>query len=390
MENPSRTELLGRISELAPVLQKNALWSDENRQLHKETIDALAEADLLKMRIPQRYGGFESDMRTVVEVIAEVARADGSAGWVASVWAISSWMVGLFPDEVQDEIFAAPDVRVTGILSPSAVVVPTDGGYTLNGKWSFNSGAGQSHWNTNACLRPTPDGGYEPVMVAVPLTDLEVTDDWYTAGLRGTGSITTSARDVFVPEARVLPLGPVMAGQHRSVLNAASALYRAPFMPTACATISAPALGMARAARDAFFERLPGRKLTYTSYENQAEAPITHLQVADATSKIDEAEFHAYRSASTLDSKASSNEQWTLEERAKIRLDLGVTCLRSKEAVDIFNSASGGSSIYSNVPIQRIQRDVQTVNQHAILNPNTNFELFGRVACGLEPNTQYI
>lgn len=277
MKIPSRTELVGRIADLVPVLQKNAIWADENRQLHEETIEVLAGAGLLKMRVPRRYGGFESDMRTVVEVIAEVARGDGSAGWVASVWAISSWMVGLFPDEVQDEIFATPDVRVTGILSPGAVVVPTDGGYVLNGKWSFNSGAGQSHWNTNACVRPTSDGGDEPVMVAVPLTDLEVVDDWYTAGLRGTGSITTSARDVFVPEAR-----------------------------------------------------------------------------------------------------------------AKIRLDLGVVCLRAKEAVDIFNTASGASSIYSSVPIQRIQRDVQTVNLHAILNPNTNFELFGRVVCGLEPHTPYI
>ncbi|WP_412543650.1 acyl-CoA dehydrogenase family protein [Longispora sp. K20-0274] len=387
---PSRTELVRRASELVPLLQKNAIWAEENRRLPEDTIGALTDAGILKMRVPTRYGGYESDMRTVVDVLSELARGDGSTSWTVAVWAISTWMVGLFPDEVQDEIFSTPDVRVSGILSPTAVAVPTEGGFVLNGKWSFNTGSQQSHWNTNAAVRPTPDGGYEPIMVAVPLSDLVVVDDWFTAGLRGSGSVTTVAQDVFVPDARVLPMGPVLGGQHRSVLNAGKPVYSAPFMPTACTTVSAAALGLARAARDAFFERLPGRKITYTAYEDQSQAPITHLQVAEATMKIDEAEFHANRAAGMIDDKGAAGEQWTLEERARVRLDLGAVCLRAKEAVDILNTASGGSSIYTSVPIQRIERDIQTLNLHAIMHPNTNLELYGRVLCGLEPNTHYI
>jgi len=58
--------------------------------------------------------------------------------------------------------------------------------------------------------------------------------------------------------------------------------------------------------------------------------------------------------------------------------------------VDIFNNASGGSSIYNDVPIQRIHRDITAVNLHALMHPDTNTELYGRVLCGLEPNTLYI
>ena len=58
--------------------------------------------------------------------------------------------------------------------------------------------------------------------------------------------------------------------------------------------------------------------------------------------------------------------------------------------MDILLAASGGSSIYLDVPIQRIARDVQAINLHALMNPNTNAELYGRVLCGLEPNTLYI
>jgi alkylation response protein AidB-like acyl-CoA dehydrogenase len=387
---PSRAALARRASELVPLLQKNALITEENRRLPDDTVGALLDNGILKMRVPRRYGGYESDMNTVVDVLSELARGDGSTAWTVAVWSISSWMIGLFPDEVQDEIFATPDLRISGILSPTAIGVPTDGGVILNGKWSFNTGSQQSHWNANAAVRPTPDGGFEPIMVAIPLSELEIVDDWHTAGLRGTGSVTTIAKDVFVPEARVLPMGPVLQGRHRSVLNADSALYRSLFMPTACTTVTAVALGLARAAKDAFFERLPGRKITYTSYDSQKDAPLTHLQVAEATMKIDEAGFHAYRAADLVDAKGAAGEEWTMEERARVRLDMGAVCRLAKEAVDIFNTASGGSSVYSTVPIQRIERDIQTVNLHAIMHPNTNLELYGRVLCGLEPNTPYI
>jgi 3-hydroxy-9,10-secoandrosta-1,3,5(10)-triene-9,17-dione monooxygenase len=227
-------------------------------------------------------------------------------------------------------------------------------------------------------------------MVAVPLSDLQIVDDWHTAGLRGTGSVTTIAENVFVPQARALPMGPVFAGQHASVLNADAPIYKAPFMPTACTTVSATAYGLALAAKDAFFERLPGRKITYTAYEKQSEAPLTHLQVAEATVKIDEAGFHVHRTAELIDTKGPTGEPWTLEERAKARLDMGAVAQRAKEAVDVLNTASGGSSIYQGVPIQRIERDIQTLNLHGIMHPNTNLELYGRILCGLEPNTHYV
>jgi alkylation response protein AidB-like acyl-CoA dehydrogenase len=373
IEAPPRTELAERARELVPLLRSNALWADENRRLSEDTVAALTDAGLLRMRIPTRYGGHESDLSTVVDVISELGRGDGSTSWTVAVWSISSWLISLFPDEVQDEVFATPDVRVGGILSPGAVAVPTNGGVVLNGRWSFNTGALQSQWDANAAVRVAPDGAHEPVLVAVPISDLEVIDDWHTAGLRGTGSVTTVAKDLFVPEARVLSMGPVLQG---------------PFMPTACTKVTATALGLAKAARDAFFERLPGRKITYTGYDDQSQAPLTHLQVAEASVKVDEAEFHAYRAAGMVDSKGTTD--WTLEERARVRLDMGATCQRAKEAVDILNTASGASSVYRDVPIQRIERDVQTLCLHGIMHPNTNLELYGRILCGLAPNTLYL
>jgi alkylation response protein AidB-like acyl-CoA dehydrogenase len=240
-------------------------------------------------------------------------------------------------------------------------------------------------------MAPTPDGGSQwPVMALVPMSELTIVDDWYAAGLKGTGSVTTVAREVFVPGDRVLPMPLILQNQYASVLNAASPVYRAPMLPIGCASFTGTAVGLANAARENFLDRLPGRKITYTDYASQRDAPITHLQTAGATLKIDAAEFQATRLADLVDEKGLSGEPWSITDRTFARVVLGRTFQLAKEAVDILNTASGGSSVYSSVPIQLIERDVQTLNLHALMHPNTNFELYGRVLCGLPPNTMYV
>ncbi|MGW1513806.1 acyl-CoA dehydrogenase family protein [Streptomyces sp. NPDC002394] len=388
---PTREQIVRRVSELVPQLREKAAWTEENRRVHEDSIAALADAGVFKLRTPARFGGYEADTRTLIDVAAEIGRADGSTGWTASVYWIPTWMAGLFPDHVQDEVFSTPDVRVCGTLSPSAMATPTEGGVVVNGKWGFISGALHAQWQVVVAVQIAPDSEPMPVMALVPLSDLQIVDDWHTSGLKGTGSVSTVADNVFVPADRVLPLPVVLqGGGGASQANADAPLYRAPLLPVASASSVGAILGMARAAKEAFLERLPERKITYTNYASQAEAPLTHLQVAEATLKIDQAEFHAYRLADLVDGKSAEGSEWTLEERVRARADMGAVVKLAKEAVDILATASGGSSIYTTAAIQRVTRDIQAVSLHALMHPDTNTELYGRVLCGLEPNSLYI
>ena len=387
---PAREQLVERASGLVPVLQKHAAWSEENRRLHEESIEALADAGIFRMRVPARYGGFESDTRTLVDVATELGRGDGSAAWTASVYWIPGWMACMFPDQVQDEVFSTPDVRVCGTLSPSALALPADGGIVVNGKWGFVSGALHSHWQEIVAIMVGGEGEPMPVVALAPMSELQIIDDWYTSGMKGSGSVSTLATNLFVPQERVLPIGAILQGLSASPQNAAAEIYRAPMLPVASASSVGCVLGLAKAAKEAFFARLPERKITYTGYSKQALAPLTHLQVDAAVMKIDEAEFHAHRLAALVDTKGVQNATWTVAERVSARADLGAVCRLAKEAVDILAAASGGSSIYSDQPIQRIARDVNAVTMHALMHPDTNAELHGRILCGLEPDTLYI
>lgn len=388
---PSPEQLLGVATELVPLIKSKTEWSDENRRLHEDVVGALAESGLMKLRRPARYGGYETDTRTMLEVIATIAIGDGSTAWNTSTWLIGSWMAGMFPDHVQDEVFSDPTARICVVLSPTAMATAVDGGLMVNGSWHFMSGAHHSQWQVVITMAPAPDGvNLWPVMALVPMSELEIVDDWYTNAMVGTGSVTTVANNLFIPQDRTIPMAAVLQNTYASERNADSAVFTQPMLPTGASGFIGVAVGLARAARDEFFNRLPGRKITYTDYERQSDAPLTHLQVAEASLKLDEAEYHAYRIAGMLDDKGASGEQWKMEDRALYRGHFGRMALLAKESVDIFATASGGSSIYRKVPIQRIQADIHALNLHALMHPNTNFELYGRVLCGLEPNTMYL
>ncbi|GAA0401980.1 acyl-CoA dehydrogenase [Acrocarpospora corrugata] len=386
METLEKPELAERAGRIVPLLRGNAYWSEGHRRLHPLSIEAMAEAGVFKLRTPARYGGYACDSRTLSQVLGVLGQGDGSAAWTAAVWSIATWLTCLFPDEVQDEVFATPDVRICATLSPTAVATPKDGGYSVSGQWAFMSGAHHSQWQV--IVAATESTG--PIMAVVPMADLQIMDDWYTSGLKGSGSVTTIASEIYVPAVRALPLGAILQEQYASRRNADTPIYRSPLLPTAAASSVGTLLGLARGAMGSFLHRLPGRGITYTGYTSQREAPVTHLQVAAAAMKIDEAEFHADRLAGQVDGKAILGETWTTAERARARADMGSVCQLVKEAVDILNTASGGSSIYDIVPIQQIERDVRAINLHALMHPNTNLELYGRVLCGLDPNTYYL
>jgi len=387
---PSAEELLERAHELVPFLQSKALWAEDNRRPHDEVVEALAGAGMYDLRRPARYGGYESAYHTMVDVFGVLAAGDGSIAWNAGVWATGGWLAAQFPDYVQDEIFARPAVRICAALSPTAEAAVVPGGLRVSGQWRFMSGARHSHWQVIIAMAPAPGGGQWPVAGLVPMNELEIVDDWDSSGLAGTGSVTTIARDVLVPDDRVLPMPVLLEGQGASEVNAAAPVFRTPMMPTGAAGLIGVAVGMAKATRDQFFERLPSRKIAYTAYASQAAAPVTHLQAAEAALKIDEAEFHAHRMADLLDDKGVSGMPWKTEERVRNRGWLGRVVQQSREAVEILSTASGGSSVYRSVPIQRIQRDMRALTMHGLMYPAANFEVYGRGLCGLEPDTAYL
>src|SRR5262249_16661047 len=117
--NITTEQLITAATALLPMLRDKAASAERAQRVAPETFDALSEAGGLKMTAPVRYGGQEADFQTQCDVLAEIARGCPSTSWVATILSAMSWLVGVFPDETQDEIFGDGDPRISGVFSPT-------------------------------------------------------------------------------------------------------------------------------------------------------------------------------------------------------------------------------------------------------------------------------
>ena len=208
--------------------------------------------------------------------------------------------------------------------------------------------------------------------------------------MRGTGSNTLVANEVFVPDYRILSLTKAIEGQYATEFSDVEPLYRAAFMPVLVIILIGPPLGLARAALEEVATVLPNRGIQYTTWERQVDAPITHLQMAEAAMLVDSAQLHAGRAADDIDSAMQRGEVPDLAARARIRMDCARAVHCAKQAVDVLMHASGGSAFAESNPLQRIWRDVNTAALHGILTHSTNLEMYGRILLGLPQNSPLI
>ncbi|MFJ4654405.1 acyl-CoA dehydrogenase family protein [Nocardia sp. NPDC088792] len=378
-----RADLVERAAKLRPLLAGNADLTDRERSVPAQNIDALAEAGLLSLLQPARYGGLQTDFRTLLEVGREVGRACGSTAWVTSLLNANAWFVGLFPARAQDDVWAhTPDARVAGVVTPSGTARVVEGGYRVSGRWAPASGCAHADWAVLGVTRPDAEGTADAVgIVLAPMSELTIEDTWFVAGMRGTASNTLLGEDLFVPAHRFHSIPDAVEGRYATPFTD-EVLYRAPFVPAAALVLTGPQLGLAAAAVDLLRENAPRRGLTMTSYAPQTEAPTIQLAAANAASLADSAQLHAYRAAADIDDAAGVFPDYAA--RARMRMDAGMAAVHARAAVRIVCSAQGASTFGESNPVQRIWRDVETASRHAVLNPDVAAEIYGKSLFGIQ------
>jgi alkylation response protein AidB-like acyl-CoA dehydrogenase len=384
---PDATELLSRAAALRPLLEQNADTTDSLRRLPDTSVVALREAGLCRLMVPKRFGGFETSIHTYIDVMAELGRGCGSTSWVASLINVCAWLAGLFPDRAQQDVWGSnPDAWVAGSLAPHGDAMPVDGGWRVSGRWMWASGCLHAQWA--ACGIHMNDDKGETVnfgLSLMPMTDLTIEDTWHMAGMKGTGSNTIIAKDVFVPEHRFLPYPAAFAGTYRTE-HTDETVYRVALVPVTILILVGSQLGMARAALDHVLSKAPARGITHTNMARQSESVGFQILLAEAAMKIQTATLHALRAADDLDEYAVARRHPDLTARARVRADTALVAKYCREAVEILVSAHGTSSMADSNRLQRLWRDVHVASRHAITEWQVNLEVYGKALLGVEPN----
>jgi alkylation response protein AidB-like acyl-CoA dehydrogenase len=383
---PDAAELVARVRELQPLLAKNAAVGEQDRKVAEESIQALTDAGIFRITIPKRYGGYQTSMRTMLDISGAVAEADGGTAWIVTLINVCNWMASLFPAQAQDEVFGAdPNAKVSGVLAPTSEARKTDDGWRVSGKWYYNSGSLHSTWSVLGI--PITDEAGEVVdqgLALIPCSELQIEDTWFVAGMKSTGSNAVIAEDTFVPEHRILRVPDAINGKYPSEHTDTEALYRSAFVPILALVLIGPQLGMGKAALDYVIGKAAKKPISYTFYESQRDSVAFQLQIAEAARLIDTAHLHAYRAASDIDEAAARGVYPDFLIRARVRSDTGYVAESITRAIDILLSAHGAGSFAEVSPLQRIWRDSSTAARHAVATPMVGYEVYGKALLGVE------
>lgn len=102
-------EVIERVRQIQPLLAENAAQGEQDRRVVEQSIAALVGAGAFKVAQPKRYGGYESSMRAMLDLSGAVGEADGGTAWVVTLCNVCAWMLGLFPQQAQDDVWGNKD-----------------------------------------------------------------------------------------------------------------------------------------------------------------------------------------------------------------------------------------------------------------------------------------
>src|SRR3954463_10554335 len=132
--------ILANVRASAPVLREEAAACERDRQLTRRAVDTLRSTGAFRMPMPRAWGGPELDVPTQIEIVEEISRADGSAGWCAMIGSDGGFLSAALDDDVGRGLFRDLDASSAGFLQPAGRLDTVTGGYRLSGRWPFASG----------------------------------------------------------------------------------------------------------------------------------------------------------------------------------------------------------------------------------------------------------
>jgi len=366
------------------IALQEAAPSEANRTLTAPLVNALWDSGLMQFMNPAQAGGHEPGFAELIETWIEMARQDGSLGWIGIANIPSACFAAAYlPEEGFAQVFTANDNRVTmgGQFFPNGVGEAVEGGYTVSGAWQFGSGTGHSEYVCAGFL-PMQDGqmvmadATMPLMMVaiVPREQVTFTDGWHVQGLKGTGSYDYQLQDVFVPASHTYPL------MTRTPLRGGP-IYRFGVMPLTGCGHAAWALGVSRSAIDDV------RALAVSKTRMGETTSVAHRLTFQRNLAHHEAMWRAAHrlvvdTFTGFEPQVAAGDAITPAMRCDMRIAATYATEASREIVQWAHLAAGTTAIREGSRLERAFRDMYTGTQHAFISENIYTEA-GKLMLGL-------
>ncbi|MEU4563531.1 acyl-CoA dehydrogenase family protein [Actinoplanes sp. NPDC023936] len=337
------------------ILATNAAETERQGHPVRDSLIAARRTGAFALRTPAAFGGAGAGATRVARELAELGRACPATAWIAGTCATAKTLAAAtFPEDVQRDFFADPDVLACGVGFPGGRVERDSDGIRVTGRWPNASGCEDATWATLAAR-----DGDAVVLALIPVADLTIERTWRMAGMRGTGSHTLVADGVLVPAGRLAPVPRPARAADRLLIQL---------------TVLGPVAGAARGALDVIGEMFASdRKPFMTAYARMGDAPGARHWLAEATRLVDRAERTMLAIAATVD-----GDELTGAVVPRLQMDLADAAKDCRDAVDLMLDLHGASGFAETNALARYWRDVAVGSRHPHLNPYLAVENYGQ------------
>jgi len=358
----TEAELLSRARQIQPLLRLHAAETERLGRLAPAVRDTLRDLGFFRLTVPAAQGGHRPTLPGTMRILETLAAGDASAGWCAWVACAVPAMSAFLPEAGAAALLEPLDTVIANSQSGMGRAIAVEGGYRVSGSWHFVSGVHNATTVGGTCFifdgdtqRMLPNGQPVVVFALWPAGATHLEDDWDTTGLRGTGSVSMSIEDIFVPASMVVdfskPPRPGLDPLHYlNVENAGN---------VTCAALAA---GIARSAIEAFRDIAATKKqLDGTPL---IESPLARIALGNAKIRLGQARGHLYDTAEALWREA---EAGTCDQQAWFERTALASTSAAEAAIDVVATlyrAAGSSAVFRGNRLERCLRDVYTLGAH--------------------------
>lgn len=375
MNDLSQEHFASALADLKTTIAARAHDIERARNIPGDVFAQMRSAGIFRMFLPKAYGGLELDLPAIIDVMRELARCDGSAGWITMIGAGSVLFSTMLPRETFDRIYRSdPDAFVAGTTQLLGTIARHEGQWRAHGQWPFASGCRHATWMLGFC-RFVPDGwqeGDRPQVrvVLLPADRWTILDTWHVPGLKGTGSDDISLDTFIDPHADLFDLS-------QPVRWATEPLYAG--VPQMIALMHASiSVGIAEGALDDLLAiAASGRR------QERATAPMRDTEAFQRDLGAVHADIRAAKAVLTQQTQShwqhaidgTLGTDAKLVEGSQTAIWTVATC---RNAVDKCFALAGSTALYERSPLQRRLRDIHVAAQHNLMQPR-HYQKAGRL-----------
>jgi len=378
--------LFEALKNILPEIAGNALRTEYIRRIPEENMQLIKRIGLHRAFQPKKFGGAEMSLFQFTECIVLLAGACASTAWVVSLLCSHSHLLALFSARTQHDVWGSdPDAVACSSIAPHGLVEEVDGGILFTGEKGWSSGCDHAQWSIIGFHRMTTDGSPQFSLAVLPRSDYGIRDEWFAAGMKGSGTKTLLIDRVFIPEYRIQRVELLMQGQSDGFgIYPDSEIFYSPFRPYFASGFSCVSLGIAQRALVLFQDSTAQRIKTNDSSANGLTPRL--MRLAESNQQVASAE-------ALLKKIWRETTQYSAQHRYPSRMTLALwrtgqayaikMCI---EAVDRLFTASGGQVWLECSEMQRLFRDSHMTGAHIYGNYDSCMQILGRELAGLDPD----